>query len=128
MVPPEIPERVLRFIAENIDSVPQLEALLLLSEYPDQAWNAEQVAMRIYVRNDKAESILSALHRRRLVERREDTPDAYGFSVADDVRRMVAELRGSYRANVVVVTRFIHENASASVREFARAFDLKKDH
>jgi hypothetical protein len=128
MVPLEIPERVLRFLAENIDSVPQLEALLLLSEHASETWNAEQVATRIYVRNDKAESILSALHRRRLIERLEETPESYRFTAVDDARRLVAEVNASYRANVVVLTRFIHENASASVREFARAFDLKKDH
>jgi hypothetical protein len=128
MVPLEIPERVLRFLAENIDSVPQLEALLLLSEHAGETWNAEQVATRIYVRNDKAESILSALHRRRLIERLEETPESYRFTAVDDARRLVAEVNASYRANVVVLTRFIHENASASVREFARAFDLKKDH
>jgi hypothetical protein len=128
MVPPEIPDRVLRFIAENIDSVPHLEALLLLSEHPGQSWSAEQVAARIYVRVDKAESILAALHRRRLVEHDADLPDTYVFSAADDRHQLVAEVNGTYRANVVVVTRFIHENASASVREFARAFDFKKDH
>jgi hypothetical protein len=128
MAPPQIPEHVMRFIAENIDSVPQLEALLLLSEHADRTWNAEQVATRIYVRNDEAKSLLAALHRRRLIERPEDIPDTYQFSAADDARQLVAEVKGSYRANVVVLTRFIHENASASVREFARAFDLKKDH
>jgi DNA-binding MarR family transcriptional regulator len=128
MSPPQIPDHVMRFIAENIDSVPQLEALLLLSEHPDRTWNAEQVALRIYVHSDKAESLLAALHRRRLIERREDLADSYQFSAADEARRLVAEVNGSYRANVVVLTRFIHENASASVREFARAFDLKKDH
>src|SRR5688572_14787381 len=105
MVRPDIPDRVLRFIAENIDSVPQLEALLLLSEHPGQSWNAETVATRIYVRLDEAASILAALQRRRLVERGPDAPDAYGISAAEDTRQLVAEVNGTYRANVVVVTR-----------------------
>jgi hypothetical protein len=128
MSPPEIAQRVLRFLAENIDSVPQLEALLLIGEYPDRTWSAEQVATRIYVRLDRAETILAALHRRRLVDRTENLPDTYRFTTAEDARALVAEVGDAYRTNVVVLTRFIHENASASVREFARAFDLKKDH
>jgi hypothetical protein len=128
MTLPDIPQRVLQFLAENIDSVPQLEALLLIGEYPDRSWSAEQVATRIYVRVDRAESILAALHRRRLVDRPENLPDGYRFTTAEDSRRLVAEVSDAYRSNVVVLTRFIHENASASVREFARAFDLKKDH
>jgi hypothetical protein len=128
MTPPDIPQRVLQFLAENIDSVPQLEALLLIGEYPDRTWSAEQVATRIYVRVDRAESILAALHRRRLVDRPESLPDGFRFTTAEDARQLIAEVSDSYRSNVVVLTRFIHENASASVREFARAFDLKKDH
>jgi hypothetical protein len=34
----------------------------------------------------------------------------------------------AYRSNLVSVANFIHRKASASVMEFARAFDLKKDH
>jgi hypothetical protein len=33
-----------------------------------------------------------------------------------------------YRANLIVVATLIHEKASVSIQEFARAFEFKKDH
>jgi len=49
MTTPEIPARVLQFLAERIDTVPQLEALLLLWENPQRQWSEEELAARIYV-------------------------------------------------------------------------------
>ena len=43
---PEIPARVLQFLAERIDTVPQLEALLLLWESPQRQWTEEELAAR----------------------------------------------------------------------------------
>jgi len=43
MTSPEIPARVLQFLAERIDSVPQLEAVLLLWEDPQRLWSEEVV-------------------------------------------------------------------------------------
>ena len=47
MTTPEIPERVLQFLAERVDTVPQLEALLLLWENPQRQWSEEELAARI---------------------------------------------------------------------------------
>ena len=58
---PEIPADVLRFIAERIDTVPQLEALLLVWENQPRAWECEQIAARIYVRRGVCMDILQAL-------------------------------------------------------------------
>src|SRR5262245_39092014 len=67
MNPPQIPERVLQFIAERIDTVPQLEALLLLWESSQRAWSEEELAGRIYVSRQIAAQTLQALQRQNLV-------------------------------------------------------------
>jgi hypothetical protein len=40
---------------------------------------------------------------------------------------LMGQVVAEYQTHVVRIATFIHANASASVREFARAFDLKKD-
>jgi hypothetical protein len=37
------------------------------------------------------------------------------------------EVAAAYRRHLVPLATFIHSRASTAVREFARAFDLKKD-
>jgi hypothetical protein len=40
---------------------------------------------------------------------------------------VMPEVAAAYRRHLVPIATFIHSRASTAVREFARAFDLKKD-
>jgi hypothetical protein len=126
--PPDIPEDVLRFIAERIDTVPQLEALLLLWENQPRAWECEEIAARIYVRRDVCGDIVQALQRRDLVTIESSTPPRYRYNPAwDESGQLMAQVASAYRSHLVPLTTFIHAKAPSSVREFARAFDFKKE-
>jgi hypothetical protein len=123
----EVPAHVLRFLQESIDTVPQLETLLMMNEAPDQTWLITDVASRNYISEQRATDILSALQRRNLVST-EGSPPRFRFNPAsEDIRLAIADLARCYRRHLSRITAFIHEKPSASVKEFARAFDLKKD-
>lgn len=128
MVPQDIPADILAFLAQRIDSVPQLEALLMMSERTDSAWTVDDVAARTYTNVATARSVLEALQRRGLVVADEQAHH-FRFSPHDRADlALVARVAGYYRANLVLVTTLIHAKAPASVQEFARAFEFKKDH
>lgn len=127
MTEPAISQQVLQFIAEQIDTVPQLECLLLLHQYETRSWLPEDVAARIYITRETAQGILETLLRRGLIAA-EDNPPRYRFISSDTgSRALVAEVASSYQRYLVPIATFIHSKGSASVREFARAFDLKMD-
>jgi len=56
-----IPEDVAQFIIEKIDSVAQLEALLLLRDNPQQQWDIAAVAKRLYIDDEQADKVLARL-------------------------------------------------------------------
>jgi len=125
--PIEIPVHVRRFLEANIDTVPQLETLLMMYASADREWLIADVAARNYTTEQRAVETLNALQRRGLVTA-EQSPPRFRFNPAnDDVRALVVELALCYRRQLSVVTELIHAKPSASVKEFARAFDLKKD-
>lgn len=125
---PDIPEHVLQFIAERIDTVPQIEALLLLWENQDRAWDCEELAARIYVGRDVCVDILQTLQRRDLLAQDASSPTRYRYNPEwDKDGAMMREVAHAYRRRLVQVATFIHSRGSSSVREFARAFDLKKE-
>ena len=127
MTEPIISQQVLQFIADQIDSVPQLECLLLLHQYEARAWMPEEVAARIYISTASAQEILETLLRRGLVSA-EGTPTRYRYRSSEIAgHALVADVARAYQHHLVPVATFIHSKGSASVREFARAFDLKKD-
>lgn len=123
----DISERVLRFIAAQIETVPQLEALLLLWGDPARAWSADEIAVRIYVLREAAEGVLESLKRRQLAAS-EGEPPRYRYAGAWDTKGdLMPEIAAAYRHHLVQIATFIHLGASPAVREFARAFDLKKE-
>lgn len=127
MTGPAIPQHVLHFIAQQIDTVPQLESLLLLHERHSHAWAPEEVAARIYISHQDARAILETLLRRGLLLA-EGEPPRYTFNLGGAANsELISEVAREYQRHLVPIATFIHSKASASIREFARAFDLKKD-
>lgn len=122
----DISDRVLRFLAENIDTVPQLEALLLLWQESSKSWTADEIASRVYVSRDTGQLILRALQARRMAT--SDDQALFRYSKDwDETGTLMAEVASAYRRHLVRVATFIHSSASTSVRDFARAFNLKRD-
>jgi hypothetical protein len=120
--------QVALFIIEQIDSVPQLEALLLLFNSRPKGWSIETMAKSLYVRSDMAARILDSLLQRKLIAVDSDRPDVFFYASEDDYQnRLVEAVDAVYRKEVVRVSSLIHSKGSAGVRDFARAFRIKKD-
>lgn len=109
--------------------MPHLEALLLLYEQAAEHWTVERAAARLYVPPERAQQILADLEQRRLARRLpKATPPEYAYDAAWDTSgQLMAKVAMTYRRNLAAVAAFIHSRASPAVREFARAFELKKD-
>jgi predicted ArsR family transcriptional regulator len=116
------------FIIERIDSVPHLEALLLLFNSQPKAWSIEEMAKSLYVRSDVAARILDSLLQRNLIAADSHRPDVFFYRSEDDFQNGLVEAVDTiYRKEVVRVSSLIHSKGSAGVRDFARAFRIKKD-
>ncbi|HVY07847.1 MAG TPA: hypothetical protein VHB46_17870 [Burkholderiales bacterium] len=120
-----IPERVRRLILDAIDSVAELEALLLLRETPDQAWTIDAASARLYVSQTVAAYSLRALARRGFIE---EAAQGFRYGPAStELAEDVAALAVAYSGNLIAVTQLIHGKPGPSVQDFARAFRLRKD-
>jgi hypothetical protein len=123
--PDKIPESVRRVIAEHIDSVAELEAILLLRGSRDRGWTADAAGARLYVRTTVAEHVLSVLAARGFFA---STSGMYRYAPATpQLEAAVDELAAAYSEQLVTVTHLIHSKPSGGVRQFAEAFDLRKD-
>jgi hypothetical protein len=124
----DLPEDVTRFILEKIDTVPHLEALLLLFDSMPKCWTDEEISVRVYVPPAKAHEILQDLVRRKLVTAEATSPESYRYDGAwDESGVMMRKVATTYRQQLVRVANFIHSKASPAVRDFARAFQFKKE-
>jgi hypothetical protein len=124
----ELPTDVLAFVEDQVDSVPHLEALLLLWKSAPDPWTASQIAARIYVGQDAATEILGDLTRRKLARTIDEGAGSFAYDPAwDRSGDLMERVAAAYRQNLILVAHTIHAKASGAVREFARAFEIKKD-
>lgn len=116
------------FLDAHIDSIPQMEILMLLHAGKAQGWTADTIAARIYHPLSGVLPLLRGLQAHGLVTL-EGPADAPLFRYHDrpEARALMDSVVAAYRTQLIEVTRFVHAKASRSVLEFARAFDLKKD-
>lgn len=127
MDPPQHPDHeVLQFILERLESVPHLEALLLIWQNQGMTWSAVSLSARIYVSDSVARAILDDFARHGLVNAVAEGSYVYDRTW-DAQRHILPRLADLYRRQLVEVTKLIHGKGSSSVREFARAFQIKKD-
>ncbi len=118
------------FILEKVDTVPHLEALMLLWNSRPVGWTCAELGSRLYIPLDKVGDLLRDLVRIQLIAESPTEPPRYSYvaknSEQDDLMRMVDS---AYRQDLVRISTMIHAKASPGVREFARAFLFKKsDH
>ncbi|MGH9737234.1 MAG: hypothetical protein ACRD4X_01430 [Candidatus Acidiferrales bacterium] len=117
---------VTQFILDQIESVPHLEALLLLSGTRPRKWTIDELSKRLYIRREAVRIILDDLLRKRLLSL-DSTDSTYYYSAPEEQDRLIRLLDEIYRRQVVRVSQLIHSKPSAAVRDFARAFRFTKE-
>jgi hypothetical protein len=118
---------VLQFISSRIDTVPELEALLLFWEQRPTTLTVKQLASRLYVPRGVGATVIRALERRKFVMRIADGSQ-YAYDAAREPEsEFMARVAETYRRHLIRVTRLIHSKAPTAVLEFARAFAPRKD-
>jgi predicted ArsR family transcriptional regulator len=121
-------DELIQFIADHLHTVPHLEALLLIWQNASTPWTADLLASRVYVAPAIARQILEDLSRQGVVRSAQAAEATYIYEPGwDSQRQMLPRLADLYRRQLVQVTKLIHSRGSSSVREFARAFQIKKD-
>ena len=117
-----------RFILAQIDSVPHLEALLLLFNSRPRAWSIDEMANSLYVHDEVASKILDGLLQRNLIAAKADAAEAC-FYIPENatIGRLLEDVDAIYRKEVVRISSLIHSKGSAGLRDFARAFRIRKD-
>jgi hypothetical protein len=119
-----VPKDVERFIATDIDSVEQLEVLLLLRAAPDKHWTAKEVARALVSREDSAAHWLARMTERGLLTQL-DNRYRYAARKPEPGRTIdaLAESFAKYRVTVVAL---IFSKPSERVRLFSDAFRIRR--
>jgi hypothetical protein len=120
-----LPEDVQRFIVEHVNSVEQLETLLLLRSDPQKLWTVDEVSHALYTQSAAAQMRLGDLQARGLLAAHAD--DRWQYGATGDADELVGRLADLYRDRRVTVITLIYSKPQQQVQAFADAFKLRKD-
>ena len=121
-------EQIDRFLVDKIDSVPQLEALLLIWRNRPRQWSCDQIARDLYISPELAEVELNHLVHQGLILSSPDRPERFSLNLdPEDRPLMLTAVDEMYRRELVRISNLIHAKAPRAMRDFARAFRFKKE-
>jgi hypothetical protein len=118
-----IPDDVRDFILRNIDSIAQLEALLLLHANKGETWDVARTASRLYATEEEITEVLTHLCAAELLSNKDGL---YRFDCDPAMQGLVDRLAEVYRRQLIPVTNTIHAKPRR-IREFANAFKIRRN-
>ena len=127
---PGISPEVRALIVDRIDSVVQLELLLLLQANAGRAWTAAEVAQQLRIDPSWAAGQLTELASRGLAAPADapNASDAFRYAPAPPaLDAMVVQLARDYNERRVTVITLIFSKPVDKLRTFADAFRFRKD-
>lgn len=119
-----VPASVREFVTEHIDSVAQLEVLLLLRAQPNKEWTAREVAAALVIEPESvALGWLDHLTRHRLVRAQRNT---YRYRPPTELRSTLDDLAESYAKYRVTLVALIFSKPSGEIGRFADTFRFSR--
>jgi hypothetical protein len=128
-VPPEnVPDIVRTLIGQHLDSVLEVEILLLLYQTRPKAWSAGEVVEKLRIDPAWAVTQLNKLCDHGLLRCEGGPPATFAYAPASaEVDAAVAALDSAYADRRVSVIELIFAKPLEKIRSFADAFRIRKD-
>jgi hypothetical protein len=128
MADDSIPADVHDFLLRYIDSIAQLEALLLLHGGSPPEWTIAEVARRLYITEAQTAELLAHLSREALIVSVDAARSRFAYQPGSaELAHAVDRVAETYRTHLVPVTNLVHSKPRTRIRQFADAFRLRKD-
>jgi hypothetical protein len=124
----DFPAELKQFIEFYIESVPQLEALLLLRSDPLRRWQPADVAKSLYIPEVAATALLAEFVRRGFAILQPPPDGGYLYQSRDaEMDRLIDQLATAYHERRVAVVSLIYSKPLHRVQTFADAFRFGKE-
>jgi hypothetical protein len=124
----DFPAEIDQFIGQHIESLAQLETLLLLRRDPTRVWTCADLSRQLYVTPDVCTGIIIDLERRGFILRDAANTDLVRYRSAGAVTdQLINQLASLYQQRRVAVITQIYSKPVKKVQTFADAFRLRRE-
>jgi hypothetical protein len=120
-----LPGDVRDFIVAHIDTIAQLEAMMLLRSQPSDGWDIVKIARRLYVSEPEVSHALGGLIDAGIVSPQDGT---FVYNPSPELRPLAERVAMTYTQHLIPVTNLIHSKPKPSrIHQFADAFKFRRD-
>ena len=123
----EITPEIERFIHDNINSIEQMEILLLLFSTPQKEWSAIQVSQKLYRQPESAAVKLEELRDRGILSVREEGQLLYRYIPNSHQDAVIRGLDRAYQIRKDAVIDLVFNRSSDTLRAFSNAFRIRRE-
>jgi hypothetical protein len=124
----DLSEDVKKFITEHINSLEQLEVLLLLHRHPEKAWTAHDVSQELRLSPTSVAMRLANLEKRGLLAVSESSDPLYRYQPQKpDFEPAVDNLAQAYPDYRFTIINPIFSKPLDKIKTFADAFKFRED-
>lgn len=124
----DLSEKLKSFVSTYIDSVEQLQVLILLLEDSGKAWTVNEIAQRLRSVDSSIAKRLDDLYARKVMQRKASDPSEYTFElILPEFRDVIYELSTVFKTRPYKVVDLIYGRPKEAIRAFADAFNFKKE-
>lgn len=126
-VPDGLPSDVVQFVNDSIDSIEQLELLMMLIDSSHRYWDAASAGRALGVNPGTTQRDLERLATRNLLAVNLGNDVNYRFEPGSPRLRVTSEaFAAAYRNNPRALFRLVAERQTRAVRDFADAFRIRR--
>jgi predicted transcriptional regulator len=123
-----IPENIKQFIIQYIDSIAQLETLLLLRNEPEIAWDIQTISTRLYLSKPETEVLVTTLYNRGFITKSDNKKSLYAYQPnSDEIKNKIDQILSLYTKHMMPITNIIHSKQNNRIQQFADAFRIRGD-
>ena len=116
------------FLGDHIDSVLELELLLLLRAEPARGWTGGELAKELKIDPAFAAGQLDKFHAGGLLARTDAAEPAYRYAPqSPPLDAAVASVAAAYASHRVTIIGLIFSKPTSNLKSFADAFRIRKD-
>lgn len=104
--------------------------MLLMHQFPNQFWDSNVLASRLYLNQENAAKMLADLHVSGICAPHPEKPEYFVYApTSNELNELIGQLAVFYASNLIEVTNMIHSRAQSGPRVhlFAEAFKFNKD-
>lgn len=119
-----IPEDVREFIFEHIDSIEQLDIMMLLRSHRERFWTAQQVSVELRTNAESAANRLNLLRTIGILDVKDPSEPSYRYNPSPEIDHVVRKLGEEYKIRPHKIYELIFSSLKRA-RKFLNAFTMR---